>query len=146
VPNHQLERILGIDPGSSVTGWCVIDITGAVIAAGDLTRTKRGKTTWPDILEILDAVMGKIAVHKPKYVAIEDYVYMGKARGMATMCKLVGALAGNAHGLGCHVRFVKPKEKGKKKKPRRGWSQHAQDALQVAKLLLPPPHVDKGKP
>jgi crossover junction endodeoxyribonuclease RuvC len=77
------QRILGIDPGSRVTGFGVIDIVdrGPVYAASGAIRTKTGD--FPDRLrQIFLAVSEVVATYSPDIVAIEN-VFMARNAGSA---------------------------------------------------------------
>jgi len=89
------KRILGIDPGSRVTGFGVIDV-----AEGKATYRASGvvRTTGDDfpgrLRQIFDAVAEIVALHEPQIVAIENVfvarnassaLKLGQARA-AAMC------------------------------------------------------------
>lgn len=83
---RQSLRILGIDPGSRVTGFGVIDIASGrpVYEASGSIRTERGD--FPDRLrQIFRAVGEVVATWSPEIVAIEN-VFM--ARNAASALKL----------------------------------------------------------
>jgi crossover junction endodeoxyribonuclease RuvC len=80
------QRILGIDPGSRVTGFGVIDIEDGrpVYAASGAIRTTTGD--FPDRLrQIFNAVTDVVGTYRPDIVAIEN-VFM--ARNAASALKL----------------------------------------------------------
>jgi crossover junction endodeoxyribonuclease RuvC len=93
-------RILGIDPGSRVTGYGIVDITpgGPVYVASGCIRPARG--AFIDRLgEIYHGVASLIADHAPDQVAIEEVflasnpssaLKLGQARG-AAIAAAVGA-------------------------------------------------------
>lgn len=97
-------RILGIDPGSQITGFGVIDSDrkGAVLVAHGCVRQSAG-TTFPARLAKIFAEIGAvIAAQAPDEMAIEDVfvsrnpgsaLKLGQARG-AAIC------AGASVGLG----------------------------------------------
>lgn len=89
----MLTRVLGIDPGSRVTGYGVIDVDGSrlrYIASGSI-RTTQGE--FPDRLgEIYEGVLSLIHAHAPQEVAVEEVflarnansaLKLGQARGAA---------------------------------------------------------------
>ena len=94
-------RILGIDPGSRITGWGVIESRGsklALIAQGSL-RTADGALP-PRLKQIHDGLAAVIAAHHPDEYAVEEVfmrvnvgsaLILGQARGVAV---LAGAMAG----------------------------------------------------
>ena len=90
---NSLTRVLGIDPGSRLTGYGVIDIIGGqlrYVASGSI-RTTRGE--FPERLgEIYGGVTSLIHAHAPQEVAIEEVflarnansaLKLGQARGAA---------------------------------------------------------------
>lgn len=95
-------RIIGIDPGSRITGWGVIDsdgVTSRYIASGGiLTRA----ADFPQRLgEIFTGLMARLEQHQPQQMAVEEVfmarnassaLKLGQARG-AAIC------AGVAQGL-----------------------------------------------
>ena len=92
-------RILGIDPGSIVTGFGVIDATaqGARYVASGNIRAGRGDMATR-LREIFDHVAGLIESHAPGEVAIErvfmhanpdSALKLGQARG-AALCAATG--------------------------------------------------------
>ena len=76
-------RILGIDPGSRLTGFGVLDFTGdrpRYVASGTI-RSQDGE--FADRLrQIFDSVGGIVAEYRPDIVAIES-VFMHKNAGSA---------------------------------------------------------------
>jgi len=76
-------RILGIDPGSRVTGFGVLDFTGdtAVYVASGTVRSLQG--TFPERLrQIYESVGEIVAEYRPDIVAIET-VFMARNAGSA---------------------------------------------------------------
>lgn len=98
-------RILGIDPGSRITGYGVIDVHGARsrhVASGSIA-TPHGE--MPERLKhIFDAVTAVIHAHQPAEMAIErvfvnrnadSALKLGQARGVALVAAAIC-------GLGIH--------------------------------------------
>ncbi len=89
-------RILGVDPGSGVTGWGVIDCAGSrlsFVAAG-VVRPKRALSRAQRLAAIHDALAALIAAHGPQEAAVEetfvnasprDALVLGEARGVALL-------------------------------------------------------------
>ena len=77
------KRILGIDPGSRITGFGVLDLRGdaaAYVTSGTVRSTDGG---FADRLrQIFDAVGEIVALYEPDAVAIES-VFMHKNAGSA---------------------------------------------------------------
>lgn len=66
-------RILGIDPGSRVTGWGVVDVVGQrtiLVAAGTLRVAAAGDLA-ARLKAIHDGVRALCAEHRPQEVAVE---------------------------------------------------------------------------
>ena len=92
----EVIRILGIDPGSSATGWGVIDASGArlsFVAAG-VFRPKRALARAEKLAFIFDALAALIAERRPDEAAVEatfvnsnpqDALVLGEARGIALL-------------------------------------------------------------
>ncbi|MEM8816774.1 MAG: crossover junction endodeoxyribonuclease RuvC [Pseudomonadota bacterium] len=83
---NNRRRILGIDPGSRVTGFGLIDVAGNEVAyrASGAVRTADG--SFPDRLRQIYLAVGEIvAEHSPDIVAVEN-VFM--ARNAASALKL----------------------------------------------------------
>jgi crossover junction endodeoxyribonuclease RuvC len=97
-------RVLGIDPGSRITGYGVIDARSKLgyVASGCI---RTGNGSFADRLgEIYRSVCQIIEEHQPEVLAIEDVflarnvdsaLKLGQARGVAIA-------AGVAYGLGVH--------------------------------------------
>ncbi|MEZ5549333.1 MAG: crossover junction endodeoxyribonuclease RuvC [Pseudomonadales bacterium] len=100
-----MTRLIGIDPGSRLTGYGVIDVGrgGLVYVASGCIRTPTGP--MPERLaEIYRAMSSLILEHQPAELAIEEVflaknpasaLKLGQARGVAIA-------AGVAHGLQIH--------------------------------------------
>lgn len=96
-------RVLGIDPGSRVTGWGIVDGDGrhnrfvgcGVIKTGDGDLGSR-------LRKIFDGVAGLIVEHRPDQLAVErvfvarnadSALKLGQARGAAICAALADGLA-----------------------------------------------------
>ncbi len=124
-------KILGIDPGIKATGWCLLN-AGKVVSRGVIQRPGRAKATWAVLFGIWTELEEVLFATTPELVVVEDYVWYGRQRGFATLCKLVGGIVARVHRH-AQIKVITPKEKGAKKKPRKGWSQHETDAYWIAK-------------
>ncbi|MCK5033800.1 MAG: crossover junction endodeoxyribonuclease RuvC [Calditrichia bacterium] len=90
-------RILGIDPGTQVTGIGIIDIVekGRIqLCIYDAIRTKRTNPLALRLKEIFEGIDYFIEKYEPNFVAIEDIFYsenvktaivMGQARGVSML-------------------------------------------------------------
>ncbi len=86
-------RILGIDPGSRITGYGVIDVDGArtlYVASGGIKST--GEALAPRLSHIFDGVTAAIEEYNPQEMAVElvfmnrnadSALKLGQARGAA---------------------------------------------------------------
>ncbi len=90
-------RILGIDPGSIVTGYGVIDYNSgklSFVAFGAIESKK--KDPFPERLKrVFDGLNKTIETYKPDHIALESVFYgksvksaikIGEARGVAILC------------------------------------------------------------
>jgi crossover junction endodeoxyribonuclease RuvC len=99
-----VERIIGIDPGSRVTGYGIIDtVRGQLhfIACGVIKTT----TTYPfshRLNEIFEGINEVVQVHGPAVAAVEDVflaanprsaLKLGHARGAAVVAAMQNGLA-----------------------------------------------------
>ncbi len=99
--SHASVRILGIDPGSRITGWGVIEARGAKLThvAHGCIRTDEGALP-PRLRQIHQQLAAVIAEYQPVEYAVEEVfmrinigtaLILGQARGVAV---LAGAVAG----------------------------------------------------
>lgn len=97
-------RILGVDPGSGVTGWGLIEAAGtrlSFVAAG-VVRPKRALSRAERLAAIHDALADLIAAHGPHEAAVEetfvnasprDALVLGEARGVALLAPARAGIA-----------------------------------------------------
>ena len=95
--------ILGIDPGSVITGYGVITVQGRqckLIECGAI-RTKSGQALSDRLKRIYDGLCHVMDIHKPEQVAIESMFFgrhpqaaltLGHARGVALLAVVHHAL------------------------------------------------------
>ncbi len=90
-------RVLGIDPGTMVTGFGVVDdIRGKLSSVAYGTIEGKRKDSFPDRLKIMFEGLNKaIEDYKPDQIALESAFYgksvkaaikIGEARGVAILC------------------------------------------------------------
>ncbi len=96
-------RILGLDPGSRITGFGVIDVVqgeGVYVASGNIRATATDLATRLKV--IFDGVVEVVAAYAPTEVAVEQvFMYrnadsalkLGQARGAALSAVLTTGLA-----------------------------------------------------
>lgn len=104
VPERVLgsERVLGIDPGSRVTGYGIVEAASGTVryvASGAVTTTKGPFTSR--LADIYSGVADVIAEHAPTTLAIEEVFFarnaqsalkLGQARGVAIAAAVAGTL------------------------------------------------------
>ena len=97
-----MPRILGIDPGSRVTGFGVIDAEGsqATYIASGCVRVQ-GSTLAQRLRKIFDGVTNIVSVHRPDGMAVEQVfvnrnaasaLKLGQARGVAMVAGIQASL------------------------------------------------------
>lgn len=90
-------RVLGIDPGTMVTGFGIVDdIRGKLSSVGYGTIEGRRKDSFQDRLKMMfDGLNKAIENYKPEQIALESAFYgknvkvaikIGEARGVAILC------------------------------------------------------------
>ena len=93
---NSVIRILGIDPGSTATGWGVVEAEGARLSymGSGVIRPKRGFAHPQKLSIIFSALKGLIEVYRPGEAAVEetfvnasprDALVLGQARGVALL-------------------------------------------------------------
>lgn len=100
----KMQRILGIDPGSRVTGYGVIEADGGrlfFVACGVVKTT----VSYPFAVrlnEIFDGINEVVQVHQPEMAAVEDVflsanprtaIKLGQARGAAIVAAMQNGLS-----------------------------------------------------
>lgn len=91
--NHNKEIILGIDPGTAIVGWGLIEKEGKKCRLLDYSciRTHSSKKLSERLLEIFDQINSIIKKYKPDTVVIEQLFFfkntktamsVGQARGV----------------------------------------------------------------
>ena len=96
-------RILGIDPGSRITGWGIVDSDGrrSTHVASGVLKVGTGDIA-PRLRNIFEGISGLISEWSPAEVAIErvflarnpdSALKLGQARGAAICAATVGGLA-----------------------------------------------------
>jgi crossover junction endodeoxyribonuclease RuvC len=99
-----MERILGIDPGSRITGYGVIEVDRGrlrFVSCGVIKTTPRFPFSHR-LNEIFDGINEVIQVHDPEVAAVEDVflsnnprsaLKLGQARGAAIVAAMQNGLA-----------------------------------------------------
>jgi crossover junction endodeoxyribonuclease RuvC len=97
-------RVLGIDPGTAVTGYGVIEPAagrpGHLIECG-VIRTDPRQKIWRRLDELYDGVRGLIERHRPSVLALESVFYAKNVRTTVTLGHARGVvlLAATQSGL-----------------------------------------------
>lgn len=99
-----MERILGIDPGSRITGYGIIDLAGSrmgFVACGTIRTTPKYPLAHR-LNEIFEGINEVIKLHDPVVAAVEDVfmsknpssaLKLGHARGAAVVAAMQNGLA-----------------------------------------------------
>ncbi len=96
-------RVLGIDPGTMVTGFGVVDdIRGKLSVVSYGTIEGKRKDSFPDRLKMMfDGLNNAIGDYKPEQIALESAFYgksvkaaikIGEARGVAILCAALSGI------------------------------------------------------
>ena len=105
-------RILGVDPGSSRTGYGCIETDGSrhrVVTCGVLAPAARA--AFPEkLLAIRDGLASLIARHRPAAVAVEDLFYARNARSALKLGHVRGVVLLAASEAGLPVSEFAPAE------------------------------------
>ncbi|MCK6474959.1 MAG: crossover junction endodeoxyribonuclease RuvC [Planctomycetes bacterium] len=95
-PPPEAVRLLGIDPGTQVAGWGIVEARGpalALVACGALRAPRRAE--MPERLRaIFEELEGVLSAHRPRAAALEEtfagrnakaVIAMGQGRGVAML-------------------------------------------------------------
>jgi crossover junction endodeoxyribonuclease RuvC len=131
--------ILGVDPGTAVTGYGVIRAAGNAVSWVDsgVIATDTSMPLCERLLRIYNGISAKLSEHAPRRVAVEEAFYgknvhttlvLGHARGVAMLA---------AAQRGCEVSEYSPREI---KKSVTGSGGAAKEQVEyMVKMLLRPP-------
>lgn len=89
-------RILGIDPGTAIVGWGIIDVnkkdhTVHAVAYGHIT-TNADASDVERLSEIAHDLQDVIATHRPQEVAIEDLFFFKNQKTIITVAQARGVI------------------------------------------------------
>lgn len=105
----MMERILGIDPGSRITGYGVIEVTRGqlrFVSCGVIKTTPRYPFAHR-LNEIFDGINEVVQLHGPEVAAVEDIflatnprsaLKLGQARGAAIVAAMQNGLTVRDYG------------------------------------------------
>lgn len=98
-------RVIGIDPGSRITGYGVVEISGSElthIASGAIRAFKKGVAFEDRLVTIHESLMNVITEHTPEAASIEGVFHaknaqsalkLGHARGVAMLTARIKGLS-----------------------------------------------------
>lgn len=86
--------VLGIDPGSVITGYGVVECQGrkSRMVAGGTLRPDTGLPFAARLLEIHDGLLKLIEEYSPDEVAVENAFYRANVKTLMKMCEARGAI------------------------------------------------------
>jgi crossover junction endodeoxyribonuclease RuvC len=104
-------RVLGVDPGSAITGYGVIDMCGGVVECVDCGTILGGGGALADrLVSVFDGLTDVIEAFQPAEVVIEN-AFLGKnVRTLAVMSQTRGVLVLAARKAGLPVHEYTPRE------------------------------------
>lgn len=105
-------RVLGIDPGSNVTGYGIVEVNGneySHIASGDI-KLKKTQSLPEKLLTIYNGVKDLIKDFKPESVAVENVFFAKNARSAIILGHARGAAMLGASTMGLEVSEYSPTE------------------------------------
>lgn len=132
-------RVLGVDPGTSVTGYGVIETGNGAPAMGRLIEcgvfTFSPKSSLPRRLHELHAHIAELIVrHQPKALALEQAFYQKNVRTTLVLGHARGVILLAAQAAGLEIAEYSP-ARVKKTVTGAGAAPKAQVARMVARLL-----------
>ena len=105
-------RILGIDPGSRILGYGVIEASGgrlAYVTCGTIRTTVKYSLAWR-LNEIFDGLNEVIQTHRPDVAAVEDVFMSSNARSALKLGQARGAAIVAAMQNGLKVYDYPPRQ------------------------------------
>ncbi len=87
-------RILGIDPGSRITGYGVVEVLGVDVkfVACGVVKTDTRQAFPARLKEIYDGIDEVIATHKPHMAAVEDIFFAKNPKSVIKLGQTRGAI------------------------------------------------------
>lgn len=105
-------KVLGIDPGSNVTGYGIVEVSGnkyTHIASGDI-KLKKTQSLAEKLLTIHNSVKDLIKDFKPESVAVESVFFAKNARSAIILGHARGAVLLSASSMELEVFEYSPTE------------------------------------
>lgn len=135
VPAGPALRVLGVDPGSHVTGYGVVERAGKGFLCVDCGTIPGGDGDLPDrLVAMYDGMTEVIRAHRPAFVAIENAFLGRNVRALAVMSQARGVLILAARRAALPVGEYTPREV-KQSVVGTGRASKAQIAYMVRSLL-----------
>jgi len=105
-------RILGIDPGSQVTGWAVLECgdSGLEPLEWGVLRTDRGSAFDDRLLSLKQGLMEVVRRFEPGSAAIEDQFYAKNPSSALKLGQVRGVLVVALREFGLSVKAYAPRE------------------------------------
>jgi crossover junction endodeoxyribonuclease RuvC len=106
IPNvTNTTRILGIDPGTGIMGWGLIEKKGSSIRPlkYGCIRTKPNTNHFERLLHIQNSLSDIIKVNKPDEVCIEELFYFKNQKTIISVAEARGVAIVTARGLGLAI-------------------------------------------
>ncbi len=129
-------RIIGIDPGTNVAGWGVIDCDGgsSKAVAWGVVKAKRSDPVPDRLLTVCRGIEAVIEEHRPEIAAIEEAFYGKSIQSALRIGEARGAAIVVCRSAGVEVRQFAPAEV-KKSVTGNGNAHKSQVATMVTSLL-----------
>ncbi|MCK9175517.1 MAG: crossover junction endodeoxyribonuclease RuvC [Desulforhopalus sp.] len=105
-------RVLGIDPGSRILGYGVIDVSSSrlvYVTCGTIRTTVKYPLAWR-LNEIFDGLNEVIQIHRPEVAAVEDVFMSSNARSALKLGQARGAAIVAAMQNGLKVYDYPPRQ------------------------------------
>ena len=141
-------RVLGIDPGSTVTGYGVVERRNGRVVCVDCGTIDGGRQSLPDrLVTMYDGFLAVAEAFAPTEIAIENAFLGRNVKALAVMSQARGVLVLAARRRGLPIREYAPRQV-KRSVVGNGGASKAQVAYMVGSLLglaeddLPPDATD----
>jgi len=104
------ERVIGVDPGTSVTGYGILEPnggSGTLVECG-VIRTNRRQPLWNRLRDLHDELTRIIERHRPDTLAVESVFYAKNVRTTVSLGHARGAILVAAATAGLRVAEFPP--------------------------------------
>ncbi len=138
--------ILGVDPGTAVTGWGIVQLTtrGARFVGAGVIRTKSADPLESRLLTLSEGLQIILDTHQPVIAAVEEPFFGENARSALVLGQARGALLLTLARKGLPVSSYSPREV-KRAAVGNGAATKEQVAFMIGRILGLSPTPD-GKP